>query len=104
MSDVPPRHPKGLETSRRNCCRKGSEVAIARAVDSLNPMGSLRLDARGLDHAAPFLVIVADDLGEFARRGADHIDADGRHALLIAGCRDDLPHLAVERIDDVGWR
>src|SRR5712671_665249 len=65
---------------------------------------SLRLDPRRLDHLAPLLVILADDLCEFGGRGADDVDADGGHALLVTCCGDDLAHLAVERIDDVGRR
>src|SRR5262249_2115407 len=66
--------------------------------------GSLRLDAGRRNHLAPFLIVVADDLRELLRRGADHVDADRGHALVKAGVGDDRRDLAVERGDDVGRR
>src|SRR5262245_51668279 len=49
-----------------------------------NQLGSLRLDPGRGDHLAPLLVVVLDDLGVGRRRGADHVDADRRHALMEA--------------------
>src|SRR2546423_15518902 len=57
---------------------------------------SLRLDPGGRDHPAPFLIVVADDLGVGPRCGGDHIDSASSPAAGGAGVGDDVGQLAVE--------
>src|SRR5882724_7023966 len=76
--------------------RRGRKLPI----DDSAAHPSLRLDAGGCDHLAPFLVVVADDLAELRWRGADHVDPDRCHALMEACRPDGLHDLAMQRVDN----
>src|SRR5258708_25696818 len=65
---------------------------------------SLHRDARELDHLAPFLGLVGDQLAEFGRRHRLRDAADvgkPRHQL---GIFQRFPDRLVEDVDDLGWR
>ena len=64
--------------------------------------GSLRLDARELDHPGPFVDVFGDELGELVRRVRRHRDcAEISEPLLDVRVEHRRVGLSVERRDDL---
>ena len=66
--------------------------------------GSLRLDARELDHLGPFLGIVGDELAEVSGRAGKHRPPKSASRALIVGIGKAGVDLLVELVDDLSGR
>src|SRR5262245_40788040 len=96
----PPRPPEGCSpvfcTSPRNS--RNGRYGISGFT------GSLRLDAGQLDHLAPLLGVVGDELTELGRRARKHRAAEVDKACFQPGIGEARIDLDVELVNDSGWR
>src|SRR5438874_3021097 len=64
----------------------------------------IRLEPGELDHACPFVGFLGDELGEIGHRAWERLAAEVGHARLDGGIGERRVHLAIEPLDDLGWR
>src|SRR5262245_39441128 len=66
--------------------------------------GSIRLDARGLDHFGPLLGVVGDELAKVGGREREHVATEVGKPRLDLGVGKASVDLLVELLDDLGRR
>src|SRR5262249_35885418 len=69
-----------------------------------HPHGSVRLNARELDHLRPFLGFVGDELAKVGGREREHVATEVEKPCLDLGIGKASVDLLVELLDDLGRR
>src|SRR5215831_19847936 len=95
--------PADLPTLQRSPIPRQRLSSTERYGISVGILGSLRLDAGGLDHLGPLLGFVGDQLSKLSRRSRQR-HAEVSETDLHLGVGESRVDLLVELLDDLGWR